>query len=133
VRIRVVIVDDTDSLRELMRAHVEAEPGMEVVGEAVDGLHAVAVVRQAQPDAVILDVEMPVMDGLQALPGLLDAAPGAKIVVFSSRLEPNAEESARRRGAAGFFLKGQVKTGEVVSYVRDLFAPGPGDGPRHDA
>ena len=133
MRIRVVIVDDTDSLRELMRAHVEAEPGMEVVGEAVDGLHAVAVVRQAQPDAVILDVEMPVMDGLQALPGLLDAAPHAKIVVFSSRLEPDAEESARQRGAVGFFFKGRVKTGEVVTYVRDLFADGPGDAARHDA
>ena len=119
--IRVVIVDDTDSLRELMRDHVERDDRMEVVGEAVDGLHAVAVVRNSQPDAVILDVEMPVMDGLQALPGIIDAAPKAKIVVFSSRTEPQAEAAARARGADGFFYKGQSKSDEVVAYVAALF------------
>jgi DNA-binding NarL/FixJ family response regulator len=120
VPIRVVIVDDTDSMRELMRAHIEQVGGMEVVGEAVDGLHAVAVVRQTQPDAVILDVEMPVMDGLQALPGLKDAAPDAKIVVFSSRLETPTETAARQRGADAFFFKGQAKSREVVDHIRQL-------------
>lgn len=122
--IRVVIVDDTDSLRELMRAHVEQAGGMEVVGEAIDGLDAVAVVRRTQPDAVILDVEMPVMDGLEALPGLRDAAPEAKIVVFSSRLEPRTEALARRRGADAFFAKGQANSRDVVAHIRRLFADG---------
>lgn len=119
--IRVVIVDDTDSLRELMRERVQDHERLEVVGEAVDGLHAVAVVRATQPDAVILDVEMPVMDGLQALPGLRSVAPDVKIVVFSSRVEPAAEIAAKERGAAGFFYKGQAKTDEVVAYVASLF------------
>lgn len=118
--IRVVIVDDTDSLRELMRAHIEQAGGMEVVGEAVDGLHAVAVVRQTRPDAVILDVEMPVMDGLQALPGLREVAPEAKIVVFSSRLETPTDEAARQRGADAVFFKGQAKSAEVVAHIRLL-------------
>jgi DNA-binding NarL/FixJ family response regulator len=121
VPIRVVIVDDTDSMRELMRTHIEQAGGMEVVGEAVDGLHAVAVVRQTQPDAVILDVEMPVMDGLQALPGLRDAAPDAKIVVFSSRLERPTDSAARQRGADAVFFKGQVKSRDVVDHIRRLF------------
>lgn len=118
--IRVVIVDDTDSLRELMRTHIEQAGGMEVVGEAVDGLHAVAVVRQTQPDAVILDVEMPVMDGLQALPGLRAAAPEATIVVFSSRMESPTEADARQRGADAFFYKGQVRSQEVVAHIQQL-------------
>lgn len=93
---------------------------MQVVGEAVDGLQAVAVARETQPDAIILDVEMPVMDGLQAMPGLVAAAPTAKIVVFSSRTEAATEESARSRGAAGVFYKGQATSSEVVGFVRSL-------------
>lgn len=116
---RVLIVDDTDSMRELMRRSVD-EHGMEVVGEAVDGLQAVALARETQPDAVILDVEMPVMDGLQALPGLVAAAPHAKVVVFSSRTEEATEQAARARGAAGVFYKGQSKSNEVVDFVQTV-------------
>ena len=116
---RVLIVDDTESMRELMRAHV-GEHGMQVVGEAVDGLQAVELARAMQPDAIILDVEMPVMDGLQALPGLVAAAPDAKIVVFSSRAEANTEQAALSRGAAGVFFKGQSKSAEVVEFVRSV-------------
>ncbi len=117
---RVLIVDDTDSLRKLMCSHA-VQRGMEVVGEAADGLSAVGLARETQPDAVILDVEMPVMDGLQALPGLLDAAPGTKIVVFSSRTDAATEDSAYARGAAGFFYKGRAQSGEVVDFVSTLF------------
>ena len=120
---RVLIVDDTESLRELMCSHA-VQRGMEVVGEAADGLQAVGVARATQPDAVILDVEMPVMDGLQALPGLLDAAPDTKVVVFSSRTDSTTEEAAYARGAAGFFYKGRAQSGEVVDFVQTLFADG---------
>lgn len=116
---RVLIVDDTDSMRELMRAHV-GEHGMQVVGEAVDGLQAVEMARETQPDAIILDVEMPVMDGLQAMPGLLAAAPKAKIVVFSSRTPAATEQAAISRGAAGVFYKGQSKSTEVVDFVQSV-------------
>lgn len=119
--IRVVIVDDTDSMRELMRSHIEQSGDMEIVGEAVDGLDAVAVVRRTQPDAVILDVEMPVMDGLQALPGIRAAAPSSKIIVFSSRAEQPTAAAARQRGAEAVFFKGQAKSGDVVAHLRELF------------
>lgn len=122
---RVVIVDDTESMRDLMREHV-VRRGMEVVGEAMDGLHAVAVAREAQPDAMILDVEMPVMDGLQALPGLRDAAPHTRIVIFSSRTEAATEAPARERGAAGVFYKGQHSSEEVVDFVVNLLDDEPG-------
>ena len=121
--IRVLIVDDTESLRELMCSHVCGRD-MEVVGEAADGLQAVGLARETQPDAIILDVEMPVMDGLQALPGLLDAAPNTKVVVFSSRTDAATEQAAYARGAAGFFYKGRSQSGEVVDFVQTLFAGG---------
>lgn len=104
-----------------MCSHVVGR-GMEVAGEASDGLQAVGVARETQPDAVILDVEMPVMDGLQALPGLLDAAPGTKVVVFSSRTDAATEDAAYARGAAGFFYKGRSQSAEVVDFVQTLFA-----------
>ena len=116
--IRVLIVDDTDSMRELMRSHVTSS-GMDVVGEAGDGRQAVTVARQTQPDAVILDVEMPVMDGLQALPALAEAAPDAKVVVFSSRSEAATARAAR--DAVGVFYKGQHSSSEVVDFVHSLF------------
>lgn len=122
---RVVIVDDTQSLRDLMRGHVE-KAGMEVVGEAADGLEAVTLVRATQPDAVILDVEMPVMDGIQALPGLRDAAPDTKIVVFSSRTDPDTEASAYHRGAAAVYFKGQATSAEVADHLRRLLDPDEG-------
>jgi two-component system, chemotaxis family, protein-glutamate methylesterase/glutaminase len=120
VTIRVLIVDDTESMRDLMREHV-IDSGMQVSGEAVDGLAAVSVARATQPDAVILDVEMPVLDGLSALPRVLSAAPHAKVVVFSSRPESATADAARSGGAVGVFYKGQHKSREVVEYVRDLF------------
>lgn len=118
---RVLIVDDTESLRELMCSHA-ARQGMDVVGEAADGLTAVGVARRTQPDAIILDIEMPVMDGLQALPGLLDAAPTTQVVVFSSRLDAGTEEAAYSRGAVGFFYKGRTHSDEVVDFVKSLFS-----------
>lgn len=116
---RVLIVDDTDSMRDLMRLHV-LEQGMEVVGEAADGVQAVELARSTQPDAIILDIEMPVMDGLQALPSLVQAVPDAKIVVFSSRPEAATQQSAMERGASRVFYKGRSKSSEVVQFVRTV-------------
>lgn len=121
VPIRVVIVDDTESLRDLLRAHIDGVDDMEVVGEATDGLQAIAVARKVQPEAIILDVEMPVLDGLEALEDLRAAAPGAKIVLFSSRAEVTTEERALARGGDAFFRKGETKTGDVIAHVRGMF------------
>ena len=118
--IRVVLVDDTDSLRSLMREHVEHESDMVVVGEAGNGVDGLDIVRSTQPDAVILDVEMPVMDGLQALPQLRQAAPDAKIVVFSSRVDQPTQTAALAQGADGYFLKGEVASSDVVHHLRLL-------------
>jgi len=75
--VRVVIVDDTDDLRELLRLAL-SRGGMEVVGEAGDGLAGIEAVRLEQPDVVLLDLSMPVMDGLEALPRIRHLVPAVR-------------------------------------------------------
>src|SRR4051812_43836917 len=82
-RVRVVLVDDSANIRVLVRTHLELDGRFAVVGEAADGRAAVQLARDLRPDAVVLDLAMPVMDGLHALPLIRDAAPPTKIVVLS--------------------------------------------------
>jgi YesN/AraC family two-component response regulator len=81
--IRVVVADDVADLRELVRIKLELEPGFTVVGEAENGAQAVEVTATTQPDFVLLDLAMPVMDGLQAIPKLRHVAPHTRIAVLS--------------------------------------------------
>jgi DNA-binding NarL/FixJ family response regulator len=81
--LRVVICDDVAELRALMRAQLEADGDIAVVGEAGDGLEAVRLIEDERPDLVLLDLSMPGMDGLEVLVRLREAAPEARVVVFS--------------------------------------------------
>ena len=104
--IRLVVVDDSSDLRFLVRAAVERRGGFEVVGEASDGAEAVEVARALQPDLVLLDLDMPTMGGLDALPLLREAAPGAKVVVLSSFRRTDYEQQVRSGDAVGYLEKG---------------------------
>src|SRR4051794_20664553 len=79
----VVVVDDAEDLRPLVRMAIERSGRFSVVAEASDGAQGVDAVRAAQPDLVLLDIAMPVMDGLQALPLMADACPHAIVVMLS--------------------------------------------------
>jgi DNA-binding NarL/FixJ family response regulator len=103
--VRVVIVDDTDDLRELLRLAL-TRGGMEVVGEAGDGLAGIEAVRLERPDLVLLDLSMPVMDGLEALPRIRRLVPAAKIVVLSGFGAMHMSERALATGADGYLQKG---------------------------
>ena len=91
-----------------------------IVGEAEDGTRAVELARELQPDIVILDVQMPLMGGLEALPKILEAAPDAKVIVYSSG-EPALEEEMLELGAFRYVMKGKDPT-LVVEAVRDALA-----------
>lgn len=110
-RVRVLLVDDHPDIRLLVRIGLEADGRFEVVGEATDGREAVDAVCAGErgggcPDAVLLDLSMPVMDGMAALPLILDCCPEARVVVFSANDEPANRREAQRLGAAGFLPKG---------------------------
>lgn len=128
---RVVIVDDTDDLRELLRVAFERS-GYAVVGEAGDGEAAIAVVAEHRPDVVLLDLAMPVLDGLEALPTIRALVPDGVVLVLSGFGSDLMAERALSLGADGYVEKG-APLRSVVSTVRDLLAgarlaPEPGSG-----
>jgi two-component system, chemotaxis family, chemotaxis protein CheY len=104
VRRRVLIVDDTEDIRFLVRLGLDHHPELEVCGEAVDGLHAIEQAAALRPDAVLLDLAMPRMTGLDALPRLRELVPAARIVIFSADLQ--AERAVLDAGADAFVAKG---------------------------
>lgn len=104
--IRVVVADDADDLRRVVRAAVERHPHFVVVGEAADGDEAVRVAAETDPDIVLLDLDMPRVSGLEALPRLREVAPAAKVVVLSGLSRQPMEGLARSAGAVGFLEKG---------------------------
>lgn len=80
---RVVIADDVEDIRLLVRVALTSSGAFDVVAEAADGEEVVDLTREHQPDLVVLDLSMPRMDGLEALPHILRAAPAARVVVLS--------------------------------------------------
>lgn len=108
--IRVMVVDDSAVIRGLVRQWLDADPEIEVVFTAANGKTAVANVVESGAEVVILDIEMPIMDGMAALPLLLKAAPGVKVLIASTLTVRNAEISltALSRGAADYIPKPQA-------------------------
>lgn len=104
--IRVLVVDDNPEIRFLVRAALDARGGFEIVGEAGDGGAAVEQARELEPDIVLLDLEMPAVGGLEALPRLAEAAPKAKVIVLSGFRRSEYEHLVRAGGAVGYVEKG---------------------------
>jgi DNA-binding NarL/FixJ family response regulator len=104
--ITVVLVDDVVDIRELIRMQLELEGRFTVVAEAGDGLQGVAVIEQHQPDFVLLDLAMPVMDGLTALPEIHRVAPSSRVVVLSAFEESRMRDKALSLCAEDYVEKG---------------------------
>ncbi|GAB3776065.1 signal transduction histidine kinase/DNA-binding NarL/FixJ family response regulator [Nocardioides ginsengisegetis] len=115
---RVVIVDDTADLRELLRLAL-TRGGFDVVAEAGDGQEGIDVVRDLRPDVVLLDLAMPVMDGLEALPTMRRLLPTAKIIVLSGFGATQMSARAVAAGADGYVQKG-ASLNSILDYVRDV-------------
>jgi two-component system response regulator NreC len=117
VSIRVVIVDDHAILRSGLKRVLEAEPDIEVVGEAENADRAVFETLQGKPDVVVMDVVMPGKSGIEAMPAVLQAVPKAKVLVLSMQDDPRYVREAFEAGASGYVLKEAADT-EVVDAVR---------------
>ena len=104
--IRVLLVDDHDLVRAGFRALLDLEPGFEVVGEAADGAQAVRQTQALRPDIVCMDVQMPVMDGVDATRALCaDETVDARVIVLTTFRDDRVVRAALRAGASGFVLK----------------------------
>ncbi|MDQ4133923.1 MAG: EAL domain-containing protein, partial [Actinomycetota bacterium] len=127
-RQRVLLVDDDGSMRRLLCLLLEDGRGFTVVGEAADGREAVAVARHLRPDVVVLDLAMPGIGGLEALPAIHAVVPQSQIVVFSG-LEPGRfSAAALRQGASAYCVKGRDPK-DLVSMLEKLRANKSADRP----
>ena len=107
-RLRVVLADDTAAYRVMLRVILELDGRFEVVGEAANGKEAVELTGKLTPDAIVLDLAMPVMDGLQALPAIRAASPATTIVVLSGFARGQVDRVALDRGADAYLEKGEA-------------------------
>jgi two-component system, response regulator PdtaR len=136
-RPRVLLADDHRGLRAALRGLLE-ETGFEVVGESGDGADAVALARMLQPDIVVIDVRMPVLNGLDAAKLIKDRRPATQVVVLSAFESPELERQARDAGAFAYLDKGtmadrvrRVLLGAAVQAVLDAHPLPPAEpGPR---
>ncbi len=115
---RVVIIDDTEDLRDLLKLAL-GRGGFDVVGEAGDGRSGIEAVREQRPDVILVDLAMPIMDGIEALPSLRRLCPTAKIVVLSGFGAQQMSARAVAAGADGYVQKG-APLNAILDYVRDI-------------
>ncbi len=122
--IRLVIVDDHSVVREGLRAFLRLQEGIEVVGEAASAAEAIRVARASSPDVVLLDLVMPGGDGVGSIHGLIDAAPGARVLVLTSFADDAQIFAAMAAGAAGYLLK-DIDPAALADGIRDVHAGRP--------
>jgi two-component system, NarL family, response regulator LiaR len=118
-QIRVLIADDHAVVRRGLQALIASEPGMEVVGEAEDGIEAVSKVRTLEPDVILMDLVMPRKNGLEAIVEIKQAYPDAKILVLTSFAEDDKVFPAIKSGALGYLLK-DSSPHELLQAIRDV-------------
>jgi NarL family two-component system response regulator LiaR len=120
-KIRILLVEDENVVREGFAALLRTQRDLEVVGEAANGLEAVAVAGKTRPDVVLLDLHMPKQDGLTTLPQLLELLPDCKVLVLTAFSESENVYAAIRSGALGFLLKDATRD-QLFQGIRDVAA-----------
>ena len=114
---RVVVADDHGVIRDGLASVISAEPDMELVATAADGAEAVAICSSTAPDVVLMDLEMPVLDGIEATRAILAEAPGTAVLVLTSFSDRRRITGALDAGAVGYLLK-DASAEEVVRGIR---------------
>ncbi len=121
-RIRVVIVDDqklfVSSLRTVLRGHGREE--IDVVGAAYDGKEAIGLVEQSRPDVVLMDVRMPVMDGVKATKRIREQFPDTRVVILTTFDDDDYVFQALQNGAVGYILK-NIESEELVTAIKAIY------------
>jgi DNA-binding NarL/FixJ family response regulator len=102
---RVVLCDDHEIVREAIKSRMAGSDSVEIVGEATNGREVVDVVRDLNPDVLIIDVELPKRDGIEATREVLSVRPRTKVIIFSAHAEPDLVALGLRAGAAGYLVK----------------------------
>jgi DNA-binding NarL/FixJ family response regulator len=116
-RARVLLVDDHALLREGLAGIIAAQPDLEVVGQAGDGLEAVVMAQALQPDLVLMDVQMPALDGIEAARQIRETLPATTIVMLTVRDDDEKLLEALKAGAQGYLLK-DIHSREMLAMLR---------------
>jgi two-component system, NarL family, response regulator len=119
--IRIMTVDDHPLLRQGIAALLAGQPDMEVVAEASDGEEAIAQFRRHRPDVTLMDLQMPNVNGTEAISRIRSEFPDAKILVFSTYAGDVQVLHAMKAGARGYLLKGNVRT-DLLDAIRTVHA-----------
>jgi two-component system NarL family response regulator len=119
--IRVVVVDDHPVVRDGLKALLGATPDIKVVGEAADGRAAIAAWREHEPDVLLMDLRMPVMDGVDAMAAILRVSPEARVIVLTTFDGDEDIHRALRLGARAYLLKDAFRE-EIVAAIRAVHA-----------
>jgi DNA-binding NarL/FixJ family response regulator len=122
-KIRILVADDHPMLREGLVSVLSTQPDLEVIGEATDGSETVRLAERLEPDVILLDLEMPGLDGVVALEKLRDAGSGARTIVFTAYDTDERILGALRAGARGYLLKGASRT-EIFDAIRTVHSGG---------
>ena len=118
--IRVLVADDHPVFRQWLKAHLDRD-GFRIVGEAADGLEAVQLARELQPDVALLDLGMPGLSGLEAVRLIVLASPSTKIILLTTHDETPYVVEALRAGAKGYIMKSQVAD-ELIAAIRQVLS-----------
>lgn len=117
--IRILITDDHEIVREGLRTFLKSQPGIEIIGEANDGAMAVQLAKSLNPDVILMDLVMPVMDGITATRQIIKENPSARILVLTSYVEDEKVFSAVKAGTLGYLLKDSTP-GELIEAIKQV-------------
>ena len=121
--IRIIVVDDHPIVRQGLVATLDDEADFEVVGAASSAEEAVVLVERQRPEVILLDLELPGMSGVEAIPRLREASPATRVLVFTAYDTDERVLSAVRSGAGGYLLKGAA-VAEIAAAIRTVVAGG---------
>jgi two-component system nitrate/nitrite response regulator NarL len=117
--IRLVIVDDEPLFVEMVQAMLASEDGIEVVGTAADGEKGARLAAELDPDLVVMDISMPVMNGIEATRAIRGRDPNACVLILTGGSNVTDIDRARMAGAAGYLTKDRI-AGDLVNEIRQL-------------
>ena len=119
-KIGVLLVDDHAVVRQGLRMFIDMQNDMEVLGEGANGIEAVELANRFNPDVILMDLQMPLMDGVEATSRLLESNPQARILILTSFGEDDKLFPAIRAGAQGYLLK-DIQPRDLVQAIRDTY------------
>lgn len=118
-KVRVALVDDAESVRRMVRLHLELDGRFEVVGEGSDGVEAIGLVESTRPDLLIIDRDMPRMTGIEAVPRVKDVSPHTAVVLYTSDVDAFTYQAAMAAGAGGVLPKDRAGD-DLIDALADI-------------